>query len=238
MPFQFTIIIPVLNEEDIIHRLENVLLNYMETSTADIKVLFIDDGSTDNSLSYIETICKDHPDFSFISFDKNYGLSTALKAGFDHTNTEILGYIDADLQTVPEDFELLLNYISEYDLVTGVRSHRHDSFTKRMASRTANYIRNLFTKDGMNDTGCPLKVIKTKYAKQIPMFRGLHRFLPAMILLQGGTIKQVPVRHFPRTTGTSKFGIGNRFFGPLLDCFAYLWMKNRTIDYTIKKQQL
>ena len=88
----------------------------------------------------------------------------------------------------------------------------------------------------MDDTGCPLKIIKTEFAKKIPMFNGLHRFLPAMILLQGGRIKQVPVRHFPRVAGQAKFGLWNRLLGPLMDCFAYLWMKKKYINYTIAKQ--
>ena len=116
-----------------------------------------------------------------------------------------------------------------------MRINRNDRFTKKITSKIANSFRKIFTKDGMDDTGCPLKVIKTEYAKQIPMFRGLHRFLPAMILLQGGTIKQIPVQHFPRISGVSKFGISNRFFGPFIDCFAYVWMRKRTINYKVNK---
>ena len=88
----------------------------------------------------------------------------------------------------------------------------------------------------MDDTGCPLKVIKTDFAKRIPMFKGLHRFLPAMILLQKGKIIQIPVRHFPRIAGQAKFGLWNRLLGPLSDCFAYLWMKRKYINYKVAKQ--
>ena len=88
----------------------------------------------------------------------------------------------------------------------------------------------------MDDTGCPLKIIKTEYAQRIPMFRGLHRFLPAMILLQNGSIKQVPIRHFERIAGTANFGVWNRLLGPLLDCFAYLWMKKKYINYKVGQQ--
>lgn len=238
MPFKFTIVIPIYNEEDNLKRLEEELLNFTLTSKVMTKILFINDGSIDESQTHIELICNKHSNFNFLSFDKNYGLSTALKAGFDHINTELVGYIDADLQTSPNDFNLLLEHITDYDLVTGVRTNRNDNLLKKVASRIANSTRKLFTKDGIDDTGCPLKVIKTEYAKRIPMFRGLHRFLPAMILLQGGTIKQIPIPHFPRLAGTSKFGIRNRLLGPLLDCFVYLWMKNKSIYYKINKQQL
>jgi len=238
MQFEFTILIPIYNEDDNLKRLEEELLAFTQTSEIATRILFINDGSTDRSQASIESICNRNTGFSFLLFDKNYGLSAALKAGFDYTDTELVGYIDADLQTSPKDFNLLLAHITDYDLVTGVRTNRNDSLIKKIASKTANSIRRVFTKDGMDDTGCPLKVIKTEYAKRIPMFRGLHRFLPAMILLQGGTIKQIPVQHFPRIAGTSKFGIGNRLLGPLADCFAYLWMKKKTINYRVSKQKL
>jgi dolichol-phosphate mannosyltransferase len=107
---------------------------------------------------------------------------------------------------------------------------------KNMSSTIANGIRRAFTHDRMDDTGCPLKVIKTDFAKRIPMFKGLHRFLPAMILLQNGKVLQVPVQHFPRIAGTAKYGLWNRLFGPLMDCFAYLWMKKKYINYEVKSK--
>ncbi|WP_456439134.1 glycosyltransferase [Psychroserpens sp.] len=238
MQFKFTIIIPIYNEEYNLKRLEDELQAFTQSSEIATKVLFINDGSTDESQANIESICNRNTGFGFLLFDNNYGLSAALKAGFDYTDTELVGYIDADLQTSPKDFSLLLEHINEYDLVTGVRTNRNDVLIKKIASKIANSIRRAFTKDGMDDTGCPLKIIKTEYAKRIPMFRGLHRFLPAMILLQGGTIKQIPIQHFPRIAGTSKFGIGNRLLGPILDCFAYLWMKKKSINYKVSKQQL
>ena len=105
-----------------------------------------------------------------------------------------------------------------------------------MSSTIANGIRRSFTHDGMDDTGCPLKVIKADYAKRIPMFKGLHRFLPAMIQLQNGKIIQVSVRHYPRIAGEAKFHLMNRLVGPLLDCFAYLWMKRNYINYNVTKK--
>ena len=236
MPYQFTIIVPVYNEQDNLLRVEKELQNYIKIAKKSTKVLFVNDGSKDNSQEIIEEICKRNEAFGFICFEKNRGLSAAIKAGFDNVDTELVGYIDSDLQTAPEDFNLLLDEIGEYDLVTGVRSDRKDSFVKNMSSKIANGIRRSFTHDGMDDTGCPLKVIKSDFAKRIPMFKGLHRFLPAMILLQNGKIKQIPVRHFPRVAGEAKFGLWNRLLGPLMDCFAYLWMKKKYINYEVAKK--
>ena len=234
--YDLTIIVPVYNEEDNIERVEKELKKFLDTSAKKAKILFVNDGSKDKSQLLIEEICKRNAAFYFISFSQNKGLSAAIKAGFDYADTELIGYIDADLQTSPEDFNILLNELEDYALVTGVRSERKDSFVKNVSSTIANKIRRAFTHDGMDDTGCPLKIIRTDFAKRIPMFKGLHRFLPAMILLQNGKIKQVPVRHFPRIAGQAKFGLWNRLLGPLMDCFAYLWMKKKYINYTIAKQ--
>ncbi|WP_299276463.1 glycosyltransferase [uncultured Psychroserpens sp.] len=231
-----TILVPVYNEEDNIVRLEIELLEFLKQSIVDAKVLFINDCSTDTSQELIESICQKHTAFNYILFSENKGLSAALKAGFDNVNSSLVGYIDADLQTSPKDFNLLLEHVKNHELVTGIRVNRKDGIIKRWSSKIANRIRRLFTNDGMLDTGCPLKIIKTSYAKNIPMFKGLHRFLPALILLQNGTIKQVPVNHFPRTAGYSKFGLRQRLVSPLIDCFAYLWMKRRAIHYTIEKK--
>lgn len=236
MQFKFTIVIPVYNEEDNLERVEQELLDYTKIASVPTKILFVNDGSKDKSQDLIEAICDRQSNFSFISFKENRGLSAAIKAGFDYTETELVGYIDADLQTNPEDFNLLLEHIDNHHLVTGVRADRKDSFVKNMSSKIANGIRRAFTHDGMDDTGCPLKVIRTENAKRIPMFKGLHRFLPAMILLQEGKVIQIPVRHYPRIAGEAKFGLWNRLLGPLMDCFAYLWMKRKYINYTVGKQ--
>jgi dolichol-phosphate mannosyltransferase len=235
MTYKFTIVVPVYNEEENLERVETELSNYLKIASVPTLILFVNDGSKDQSQALIEAICERNEAFEYISFKQNRGLSAAIKAGFDHVETELVGYIDSDLQTTPTDFNILLEHIGTHELVTGVRSNRKDSFVKNMSSKIANGIRRAFTHDGMDDTGCPLKVIKTDYAKRIPMFRGLHRFLPAMIMLQNGRVTQITVHHFPRLAGTAKFGLWNRLLGPLMDCFAYLWMKKKYINYEVAK---
>lgn len=236
MEYQFTIVVPLYNEEPNLLRVEQELDTYMQSAPIKTCVLFVNDGSTDNSLQLVQEISRRNKAFKFISFDRNYGLSSAIKAGFDHAESPLIGYIDSDLQTDPDDFNLLLEHIGEYDLVTGMRTNRKDSFKKNLSSLVANGIRRSFTQDGMDDTGCPLKVIKAEYAKRIPMFKGLHRFLPAMVLLQNGKIKQVPVRHYARIAGKAKFHLLNRLVGPFIDCFAYLWMRRNYINYKVAQK--
>lgn len=237
--YRFTIIVPVFNEEDNIYTLEKRLAAFLPECREKACVLFVDDGSTDSSAERIREICSRNADFYHISFAKNAGLSAAIKAGIDIAESDYIGYIDADLQTAPEDFNLLLEHIGDYTMVTGVRAERKDSVFKLVQSRIANGFRRMMTHDGATDTGCPLKVIRTGAAKRLPLFKGMHRFLPALILLQdGGTYKQVPVRHFPRTAGKSKFHLWNRLWGPFADCFAYRWMKPRYINYTVWETDL
>lgn len=237
--YDFTIDVPIYNEEDNMERLGNTLKAFLPRCTRKACVLFVDDGSRDGSLDAIKSLCGSNSDFFYISFVRNCGLSAAIKAGFDTAESPLVGYMDADLQTSPEDFNLLLADIDSYSMVTGIRTGRKDTWSKRFQSKFANGFRKMFTHDGASDTGCPLKVFHIDVARRIPMFKGLHRFFPAMVLLQeGGSYKQVPVRHFPRTAGKSKFSIWNRLIGPLNDCFAYRWMRTRYINYNVGDKQV
>ena len=132
---EFTIIIPVYNEEENLDRVEKEMLAFMKTANKETSVLFVNDGSKDNSQQLIKTICARNNRFHFINFKENKGLSAAIKAGFDFIDSPLVGYIDSDLQTTPEDFNLLLDYMEEYDLVTGVRADRKDSFVKNLSSK-------------------------------------------------------------------------------------------------------
>ncbi|MFK5890788.1 MAG: glycosyltransferase family 2 protein [Flavobacteriaceae bacterium] len=236
--FKMTVIVPVYNESDSIERIAKTFKDYFSKSSTKSKVLFIDDGSTDDSFNKIEYICQNNEAFDYLKFKENCGLSSAIKAGIDYIATPLLGYIDADLQTTPFDFDLLLADIDNYSAVVGYRGNRKDTLNKKIQSKIANSIRRALINDGIIDTGCPLKVIKTDVAKKLPFFKGMHRFIPALIKLQGGTIKQINVRHFERIEGKSKFNIFNRSIKPLQDAFAYRWMRSRTINYQVEKTTL
>lgn len=236
--YELTILVPVYNEEDNISALEERLSVFLPSARRSACVLFVDDGSTDDSLNRIREICRRHIDFFYLALEQNSGLSAALKAGIDATFSPYVGYMDADLQTAPEDFNLLLADIDDYELVTGIRANRKDTPFKKLQSKIANSFRRMMTHDGMQDTGCPLKVMHTDYARRVPFFTGMHRFLPALILLQNGRVKQVAVRHFPRTAGVSKYHLWNRLVSPFIDCFAYRWMKKRYINYRVASDNL
>lgn len=237
--YEFTIIVPFFNERENVPRLEEKLSDYLKKSICKSTcVLFVNDGSTDGGEVLVKEACGRNDHFHYISLEKNTGLSGALKAGIAQCHSPYVGYIDADLQTDPDDFDLLLAERENYQLVLGIRTERKDSFVKRASSRIANSFRRMMTKDGVSDTGCPLKVMQSSYARKIPLFSGMHRFLPALIQMVGGSVKEIPVRHYPRTAGKAKYHLANRLVGPFKDCFAFRWMKKRYINYKISDSSL
>ncbi len=237
--YAFTIVIPIYNEEDNIERLAEVVGSYLPACPVKACALFVNDGSKDASLARIQAACARIPHAYYISFDRNRGLSAAIKAGIDCCQSRLVGYMDADMQTDIRDFNVLLPHTSEFPLVTGIRAQRRDSWFKRFQSKFANGFRRMMTHDGATDTGCPLKILHTEYARRIPFFTGMHRFLPALIRLQdGGTFFETPVRHYPRMAGTSKYHLWNRLISPLKDCFAYRWMAHRYINYHVAEKNI
>ena len=232
--YDLTIIVPVYNEEDNMKRVEEKLAAFVGHAPVNSCVLLVNDGSKDSSLQAIRDICKRQPNFYYISSTQNHGLSTAMKAGIDAAESHYVGYIDADLQTDPEDFAELLKFAPDYQLVSGIRANRKDSAFKRLQSKIANGFRRKMTGDTATDTGCPLKVMWTDYAKRLPFFDGM----PALMMLEQGKFKEVPVHHYPRIAGVSKYHLWNRLKGPFLDCFAYRWMKKRYIKYQIDEEKM
>lgn len=229
--YQLTVIVPAYNEEDNIAALEKRLGDYLPHAAVKTCFLFVDDGSKDSTLEGLRKICARNKDFFYLALQRNCGLSAALKAGIDFTESPYVGYIDADLQTDPEDFNLLVPGLKDHELVMGIRANRKDSGFKKIQSKIANGFRRAMTGDGVQDTGCPLKVMRTANARRIPFFTGMHRFLPALIMLQEGRVQQVPVRHYPRTAGVSKYHLWNRLAGPFADCFGFRWMRKRWFNY-------
>lgn len=232
-----TVLVPVYNEEESLQQFVVEMNKYLEIAPVATTVLFVNDGSTDQSLALMRDICRQDPRYEYISLAQNRGLSTAIKAGIDHARGTLVGYIDSDIQTTPLDFVALLPFFPEYDMVTGIRAKRQDSAVKLLSSKIANNFRRLMINDGIVDTGCPLKILKTEYARRIPLFHGMHRFLGALVQLQGGQVKQLPVRHFPRFAGTAKYNLWNRLWKPLVDTFGYRWIRSRWKNYEIGERQ-
>lgn len=236
--FDLSVIVPVYNEEENMTRLECTLSSFLPNSALKTCVVFVDDGSTDASLEKIKIICKKHIAMFYVALDRNMGLSAAIKAGIDAIESKYVGYIDADLQTDPNEFNLFVPYLNEYQLITGIRANRKDSWVKKISSKLGNGYRRLLVGDDIKDTGCPLKIMHTSYAKRLPLFTGMHRLLPALITLQEGQVKQISITHYPRIAGKSKYHVLNRLVGPFIDCIVYRWMKSRNTFYHIQSTNL
>jgi dolichol-phosphate mannosyltransferase len=230
------IIVPVFNEVESLDQFVLEMNKFLDQTPVKTTVTFVNDGSTDGSQALIDKICAAQQyDYKQIELTKNHGLSTAVKAGIDQSTTDLVGYIDSDIQTSPLDFLNYFEFFPEYDMVNGIRAKRNDKFVKKMSSKIANWFRRAMINDGIQDTGCPLKIIKTDFAKRIPFFDGMHRFIPALVQLQNGKVKQIPIQHFPRFAGTAKYHLWNRIKKPFFDTLAFRWMRSRYINYNIKK---
>jgi glycosyltransferase involved in cell wall biosynthesis len=235
-----SVIIPIKDERDNLSPLVAGLLKVMDSHehsrSRPFEIIFVDDGSSDGSSEELDRLASETPQVRVFHFDRNYGKTCALEAGFHQSSGDIIVQIDGDLQQDSEDILKLLPLTSTHDLVCGWRQQRQDGFVKMLSSRIANRVRNMFTHDGVHDTGCPLKVFRRPVLERIRLYEGMHRFFPALALMHGFTVTEVPVRHYPRIHGQSKYGMGNRLFKSLYDLIAVRWMMHRVLRYKLRDQ--
>jgi glycosyltransferase involved in cell wall biosynthesis len=213
-----SILIPVFNEEKNILPLYEKLTAVLKQLQQGYEVIFIDDGSTDNTIDHLRLISKDDPSVKVISFLRNYGQTAALSAGIDFSKGTIIIPMDGDLQNDPEDIPLLLQKIEEgYDVVSGWRKDRRDHFlTRRFPSIIANKIISFIGRVPLHDYGCTLKAYKRGILKNIRLYGEMHRFIPIYAKWVGARVSEIPVRHYPRRSGVSKYGF-MRVFKVILD---------------------
>lgn len=235
---QVSLVIPVYNEEANLPILMREIVQAMDSQTRPWRVLFVDDGSGDKSLEVIRALAASDERTDYISFADNRGQSAAFAAGFQEARGEIIVTLDADLQNNPADIPAMLDLFDQgSDMVVGWRAKRKDTLAKRWASKLANAIRNKLSRETVKDTGCSLKVLRAPMARRLPVFTGMHRFLPTLMKMQGASVAEVPVSHRPRLHGTSKYGILDRAFGAFCDLLAIRWMQNRSFHYEIKERK-
>ncbi len=234
-----SVIIPIKDERDnlspLLASLLKVLDSHERSRSRPFEIILVDDGSSDGSSEELDRLATLHPQVKVFHFDRNYGKTCALDAGFRRSSGEIIIQIDGDLQQDSEDILKLLPLTATHDLVCGWRQQRQDGIVKMISSRIANRVRNFFTHDGVHDTGCPLKVFRRPVLERIRLYEGMHRFFPALALMHGFTVTEVPVRHYPRIHGLSKYGMGNRLFKSLYDLIAVRWMMDRVLRYKVRE---
>jgi dolichol-phosphate mannosyltransferase len=235
---KISFVIPVYNEEENIVLLYNELKPVADSLKKNYEILFIDDASSDRSLEIIKSLSKSSKNVKYLSFEKNCGQSAALSAGFSHASGDVIITMDGDMQNDPGDIPRLMDYYGEYDMVNGWRFNRKDTFSKRIGSRIGNGVRNIFTGDQIKDTGCSLKIMRASLLKEIKIFYGLHRFLPALMMLEGASIKEVKVNHRARKHGTSNYSNLSRAAQGLYDLVAVRWMIKKKLKFKIKDKNI
>jgi glycosyltransferase involved in cell wall biosynthesis len=204
-----SVVIPLLNEEENIKLLYDELKQVLMTLDDDHEIVFIDDGSTDKSLSLLEEIEAADETVTIVTFRKNFGQTAAMAAGFDYARGEVIITMDADLQNDPHDIPLLLQKVREgYDVVTGWRYDRKDAFINRkLPSMIANKIISMTTGVRLHDYGCTLKAFHKDVIKSVKLYGEMHRFIPAIASGMGIDFTEVKVNHRPRRFGSTKYGI-------------------------------
>lgn len=232
---RYSVVIPLKNEAENIYDLLEELRPVMLSLGEAWELICIDDGSTDGTREILQGLISMHPELRLVAFDRNYGQSSAFDAGFKLARGEWVITLDGDRQNDPADIPKMVQAAADVDLVCGARVNRRDPWIKKITSSIANAVRSRVCGDGVQDTGCSLKVYRTAAARKIKMFNGMHRFLPALFLIEGFSIKEVHVNHRERVKGVTKYNFFNRSFNTISDMLAVRWMRKRRLMYQIEK---
>lgn len=226
---QLSVVVPLFNEEENVPILQSEIERSLEGR--DYEIVFVDDGSSDRTVASVKTGAR----VRLLRFEKNEGQSAAMLAGMANARGEVIVMLDGDLQNDPADIPRLLDEIDRgADLVCGYRARRADSLSKKVTSRVANFVRSRFVGDGVRDTGCTLKAMRRECAAALVPFKGVHRFIPALVKNAGYKLAEIPVNHRPRKFGVSKYGLGNRALRATMDMFGVRWLQSRRVSYRLR----
>ena len=228
-----SVVIPVYNEQGNIRPLWDELVPVLEDVSRTWEIIFVDDGSTDESRARILEVMRrrlpHHARVRLIRFEENLGQSAALRAGFGHVRSDVVITIDADLQNDPRDIPRLLGALAKADAVIGWRHPRRDPLVRRVSSRIGNLLAPSGTGEIVHDTASPFRVFRKACLPALcPLsLKGMHRFIPVLFKMSGHEVIEMKVHHRPRIHGQSKYGVWNRAFPVLVDCIGVRWMQWR-----------
>ncbi|HVY60281.1 MAG TPA: glycosyltransferase family 2 protein [Planctomycetota bacterium] len=236
---RLSIVIPTYNEEGNIPLLDAAIHGALaKAAISDYEIVHVDDGSKDRSADEVKAeIAKDRR-VRLIRLKQNSGETAATEAGIRNAKGDVVIVMDCDLQNDPEDIPKLLAKIGEFDCVCGYREKRGegDNLVRIVSSRIANNVRNWALGDGIRDSGCTFRAFKREALKDVKFFRGMHRFLPTLLQMQGFKVTEVPVKNHERKFGVSKYGVWNRVFAASADLLAVKWMRMRTIKWEVGEE--
>ncbi|HUK63120.1 MAG TPA: glycosyltransferase family 2 protein, partial [Dongiaceae bacterium] len=231
---EISAVVPAYNEVESLPPLFAELRAALEATGRTWELIVVDDGSTDGTREALDAEAVRDPRVRAVVLERNAGQSAALAAGLSCVRGEIVVTLDADLQNDPADLPRLLAALENADVVSGVRAHRQDSWVRLVSSRIANAVRRGVLKDPVTDIGCSFKVYRREVLEGLPMFVGVHRFLPALCVFRGARFAEVQLHHRARAHGVSKYGVGNRLWRGLADLVGVQWLKSRLVRYKIR----
>jgi dolichol-phosphate mannosyltransferase len=229
---ELSVVVPVHNEAENLKPLLDEIASALE-NVCDYEIVYVDDGSTDDTLARLTALRSDFPRLRVLHHKKGCGQSTALLTGIRTAHGAAIATLDGDGQNDPADIPRLLQALRELQqqnpkaMVAGYRKKRKDTGWRRFSSRVANTVRGGLLRDQTPDTGCGLKVFSRALFLELPYFDHMHRFLPALTQRAGGTVVSVEVNHRPRLAGVSKYGTWHRLWVGIIDMFGVIWLQRR-----------
>ncbi len=235
---ELSVVVPCHNEADNLAPLVEAIRAALSPEGIAYEIVITDDCSTDGSWAMLRRLAAADPRIRAQRFEFNCGQSAALWAGLRAARGRILATLDADLQNDPRDLPNLLAALRDADCVCGSRVAARaagDNWVRRASSRIANSVRNRLSGEEISDAGCCYRAFRRECIANVKFFKGGHRFLPTLIKMEGFTVKEIPIRHNPRLSGTSHYGVWNRLFKSFADLLAVRWMKQRMIRYRVNE---
>jgi dolichol-phosphate mannosyltransferase len=233
-----SVVVPVFNEEDNVQTVAAEIIQTLDRAGLDGEVIFVNDGSRDGTAARLDEAHRAHPRVRALHLQENTGQSGALYTGLRAARGQVIATLDGDGQNDPADIPRLLERLRQGDvaMVCGLRATRHDSAVRRLSSEIANRVRNWVTRDGIHDTGCSLKLFTRAVAQVMIPFNGMHRFMPALAVMNGYRVTEIPVAHRARIKGVSKYNIGNRLWRGLHDLLGVRWLQRRTVRPVVARE--
>jgi glycosyltransferase involved in cell wall biosynthesis len=238
-----SICVPVYNEADNVPLLHEAIVAVCDDPAhkVDFELLMVDDGSKDASWQNIQALCAKDPRVRGLKFKFNCGETAASDAGLRAARGKYVMTMDADLQNDPKDIPAFLSELAkgQVDCVCGTRvgtRSQGDNFIRVASSRIANWVRNSLSQENITDAGCTYRCFKRECVDKLKLYRGLHRFIPTLLKMEGYTVAEIPVSNNPRLHGESKYGVWNRLFKSFRDLLAIRWMKSRLLGYQVEKE--
>ncbi|MCI6797196.1 MAG: glycosyltransferase family 2 protein [Succinatimonas sp.] len=236
--YELTVVIPIFSQEESLPELFSALEKYKNKSTHRFCVLFVDDASTDKSLTLIRDHCAKVQDAFYISLLRRNGISGALKAGLLHTFSENVGYLDPEIKLDPLQFEKLFAKLPDAGMVCGERDFSKNRSLRHYVAKIASLIRRSITHDGLKDALSPVKLAKTELLKKLPWFSGMHYLMPALMILSGNRVNSVIIESYGRRTSMRRHSSLCELLALLCDLLIFMWMRCRYIDPAVGEGNL